>query len=58
LLRNKPLARKLGERGRQFGREKFNFDDYISGLEKMFSRIVSQSGVHRMESLNHGTSSR
>lgn len=57
LLGNKSLARELGGRGRQFGREKFDFDDYISGLEKMFLRIVSQSGVGRMESINHGRSS-
>ena len=58
LLADKSLARKLGERGRQFGREKFDFDDYISGLEKMFLRIIGQSGIRRMESINYGTSNR
>lgn len=55
LLGNKSLARELGERGRKFGREKFNFGEYISGLEKMFSRVVSQSGARRMESITNAT---
>jgi glycosyltransferase involved in cell wall biosynthesis len=42
LLADKNLARQLGERGRQLLRDKFNFDQYISGLEDMFSRITHQ----------------
>ena len=58
LLGDKPLARELGERGRKLGREKFDFSQYISGLEKMFSRVVSQSGARRMENITNGTNSR
>jgi len=36
-------ARRLGERGRQLLRDKFNFARYISGLEEMFSRVINQS---------------
>jgi glycosyltransferase involved in cell wall biosynthesis len=43
LLHDKVLARQLGERGRQFAREKFGFDQYISGLEKMFNRVICES---------------
>ena len=42
LLTNKNLARDMGERGRQLLRDKFNFDQYISGLEAMFSRMTNQ----------------
>jgi glycosyltransferase involved in cell wall biosynthesis len=45
LLGDKPLARKLGQHGRQLLRDKFNFDQYISGLEKMFLRIANQSST-------------
>jgi glycosyltransferase involved in cell wall biosynthesis len=43
LLENKILAQQLGERGRQLLRDKFNFDQYISGLEEMFSRVINQT---------------
>ena len=43
LLENKILGQQLGERGRQLLRDKFNFDQYISGLEDMFSRVINQS---------------
>jgi glycosyltransferase involved in cell wall biosynthesis len=42
-LKNKTLARQLGERGRQLLRDKFNFDQYISGLEEMFSQLINRS---------------
>jgi glycosyltransferase involved in cell wall biosynthesis len=42
LLADKSLARQLGERGRQLLRDKFNFEQYISGLEEMFSRVINQ----------------
>jgi len=42
LLANKSLGKELGTRGRQLLRDKFNFDQYISGLEGMFARITNQ----------------
>ena len=42
LLKDKSLARQMGARGRRLVREKFNFDDYISGLEAMFSRVATE----------------
>lgn len=54
LLGDKPLARQLGERGRQLLRDKFNFDQYISGLEAMFSRVISQRAHNEMVRLEHG----
>jgi glycosyltransferase involved in cell wall biosynthesis len=42
LLKDKALARQMGARGRRLVREKFNFDDYISGLEAMFSRVATE----------------
>jgi glycosyltransferase involved in cell wall biosynthesis len=42
LLLNKSFARDLGERGRQFAAEKYDFDRYVSGLEEMFGRIINQ----------------
>ena len=41
LLRDKTLARQLGEQGRRFARETFHFGHYISGLEQMFERTVA-----------------
>ena len=43
LLRDKPLARRLGENGRRFVREKFDFSRYIYGLEKMFAQVVAEN---------------
>jgi glycosyltransferase involved in cell wall biosynthesis len=40
LLLDKNLARELGERGRQFARENFDFGRYVSGLEDMFGRLT------------------
>lgn len=54
LLENKPLARQLGERGRQLLRDKFNFDQYISGLEEMFCRVIRQRLEREPVSLAHG----
>ena len=42
LLTDKTLGRELGARGRQLLRDKFHFDQYISGLEEMFARISNQ----------------
>jgi glycosyltransferase involved in cell wall biosynthesis len=54
LLANKTLARLLGERGRQLLRDKFNFDQYISGLEEMFSQIISQRSERETAKMEHG----
>jgi glycosyltransferase involved in cell wall biosynthesis len=42
LLRDKPLARKLGNSGRQLLREKFSFAAYITGLETLFERVIAE----------------
>jgi glycosyltransferase involved in cell wall biosynthesis len=42
LLGNKTLAKQLGARGRKLLRDKFNFEQYISGLEEMFARIIGK----------------
>jgi len=54
LLGSKTLARRLGARGRQLLRDKFNFDQYISGLEEMFSRVISQRSEREFARLEHG----
>jgi hypothetical protein len=54
LLANKTLARQLGGRGRQLLRDKFNFDQYISGLEKMFSRVINQRPERATDRMEHG----
>ena len=53
LLGNKPLARQLGERGKQLLRDKFNFEQYISGLEEMFLRVIGQNGGRKLETTAH-----
>ena len=52
LLENKTLARQLGERGRQLLRDKFNFEQYIDGLEEMFLRLTRQPS--ECEHVAHG----
>ena len=54
LLTNKTLARQLGARGKQLVGEKFGFDQYISGLEKMFSRVIREPGTRALERMVHG----
>jgi glycosyltransferase involved in cell wall biosynthesis len=44
LLRDKALARRLGENGRQLVRSKYDFAEYISGLEKMFANVIAETG--------------
>lgn len=39
LLRDKTLARRMGEHGRQWVGERFGFPRYISGLEELFARV-------------------
>ncbi|HEX5222070.1 MAG TPA: glycosyltransferase family 4 protein [Verrucomicrobiae bacterium] len=43
LLRNKPLARQLGERGRQMMAETFSFSKYMDGLDNLFTRLTAQN---------------
>ena len=40
LLRDKTLARRLGENGRSLANERFSFASYIDGLEGLFNRTV------------------
>lgn len=42
LLRDKPLAQRMGEHGRQWVGERFGFPKYISGLEALFARVAGQ----------------
>jgi glycosyltransferase involved in cell wall biosynthesis len=44
LLRDKTLARRLGERGRHMARRKHNPSKQIAALERMFDNVVSESG--------------
>ncbi len=54
LLSDKPLARQLGARGKQLVSEKFGFDEYISGLEDVFSRVTREPNQHALERMVHG----
>jgi glycosyltransferase involved in cell wall biosynthesis len=47
LLRDKPLARRLGEQGRQWVTERFAFSKYIDGLEDLFARVAGPRQVAR-----------
>jgi len=40
LLRDKALARQMGERGRQWVTEHHDFSEYISGLENLFEQAL------------------
>jgi len=50
LLRDKPLARRLGENGRTIANERFNFAAYIDGLENLFTRAAAQPGAAQAKS--------
>jgi glycosyltransferase involved in cell wall biosynthesis len=43
LLNDKTRAQELGARGKRLLRDKFNFEQYISGLEKMFLQIIHRT---------------
>ena len=43
LLLDKSLARRMGERGRSFVDQKFQFSTYITGLERMFARVADKA---------------
>lgn len=45
LLRDKALARKLGERGRYWVRVHYGFSDYVDGLEQLFTRAAAKAPV-------------
>ena len=45
LLRDKALARQMGERGRQLVSEHFEFSKYISGLEQLFERVIEEAAL-------------
>ena len=42
LLRDKVLARAMGERGRTLVNDRYSFPDYISDLESMFQRVTEE----------------
>jgi glycosyltransferase involved in cell wall biosynthesis len=42
LLRDKTLARALGERGRQLAAERYNFPRYVRNLEDLFARVIRE----------------
>jgi glycosyltransferase involved in cell wall biosynthesis len=48
LLNDKTLGREFGARGKQLLRDKFSFDQYISGLEDMFSRIINPAAKREL----------
>ncbi|HWD94272.1 MAG TPA: glycosyltransferase family 4 protein [Verrucomicrobiae bacterium] len=54
LLADKTQARQFGERGRRLLRDKFNFEQYISGLEEMFSRVINQRREPAAAGMEHG----
>ena len=43
LLRNKTLARQMGERGLQLVSQHYDFGNYITGLEDLFTRVVAET---------------
>jgi glycosyltransferase involved in cell wall biosynthesis len=43
LLRNKTLAREMGERGFQLVSHQYDFGKYISGLEDLFARVAAET---------------
>jgi glycosyltransferase involved in cell wall biosynthesis len=45
VLRDKALARRLGQTGRQLADERFNFDAYIDGIENLFARAAEQTSA-------------
>jgi len=47
LLKNKPLARQLGENGFQLVSERYDFDGYIRDLSAMFGRVVTEHQAAR-----------
>jgi glycosyltransferase involved in cell wall biosynthesis len=52
LLRDKQLARSMGERGLEIVSRKYNFAEYVDGLENLFERVISEKREAR-NSNNH-----
>jgi glycosyltransferase involved in cell wall biosynthesis len=52
LLRDKNLARRLGETGRLLATERFSFSRYVDGLENLFARAAGRTPA--LSSLTHG----
>jgi len=44
LLRDKTLARLMGERGREMVRQKHDSSKQITALEHMFDNVISETG--------------
>jgi glycosyltransferase involved in cell wall biosynthesis len=42
LLRHKHLARELGENGRQLAADRYDFANYITGLENLFAAVMAE----------------
>ncbi|MEO6183897.1 MAG: glycosyltransferase family 4 protein [Verrucomicrobiota bacterium] len=45
LLKDKSLARQMGQRGLKLVEEKFSFSQYILNLEKTFQKVVDESRI-------------
>jgi glycosyltransferase involved in cell wall biosynthesis len=43
LLRNKDLARQMGECGRRWVTQHYNFSKYIADLEQMFEQVIVEA---------------
>jgi glycosyltransferase involved in cell wall biosynthesis len=43
LLRDKPLAQRLGQNGRKLVTNGYSFSNYIGGLEDLFQRVSRQT---------------
>jgi glycosyltransferase involved in cell wall biosynthesis len=50
LLRDKAMARSMGENGLRLVNEKFSFDSYIDDLEKMFATVIKETEPHTLVS--------
>ncbi len=50
LLKDKELARLLGENGRRMANQRFNFDHYIDALDAMFRRVIDEHSSSSIES--------
>lgn len=44
LLRDKALARRMGERGREMARQKHDSSKQITALEHLFDSVISEAG--------------
>jgi glycosyltransferase involved in cell wall biosynthesis len=45
LLRDKNLAKEMGERGWAMAEERFGFDAYIGNLEQMFKQVLAETSL-------------